>query len=212
MRKGKTGSAQAAHGQNVVARRWLAAVLLAGALTGSMPAGQAPSTGRFRSVPMSQLELPCDLSALNREYLLALNYKRQRRQPGAPLARVDPHLLPGTFLHAYEMEQRDSIYHDLNSYSYAEMCGSMVDMDPYRGKPRELARYIWTRFHGSPPHDATQRDSTLRFVSVSCLNDFFVVRLTSSPRARNKEQMARFRKTLLPIQTYTERRRGAFAR
>lgn len=161
---------------------------------------------------MSQLELPCDLSALNREYLLALNYKRQRRQPGAPLARVDPHLLPGTFLHAYEMEQRDSIYHDLNSYSYAEMCGSMVDMDPYRGKPRELARYIWTRFHDSPPHDATQRDSTLRFVSVSCLNDFFVVRLTSLPRAPNKEQMARFRKTLLPIQTYTERRRGAFAR
>ena len=161
---------------------------------------------------MSQLELPCDLSALNREYLLALNYKRQQRQPSAPPARLDPHLLPGTFLHAYEMEQRDSIYHDMNSYSYAEMCGSMVDMDPYRGKPRELARYIWTRFHGSPPHDATQRDSTLRFVSVSCLNDFFVVRLTSSPRARNKEQMARFRKTLLPIQTYTERRRGAFAR
>ena len=211
MRKGKTSAALTAHGRGDVARRW-AAVLLAGALMGSVPAGQASDAGSFRSGPMNQLELPCDLSALNREYLLALNYRRQQRQPGAPPARLDPHLLPGTFLHAYEMERRDSLYHDLTDFSFAELCGSLVDLDPYRGKPRELARYIWTRFHDSPPHDAIQRDSTLRFVSVSCLNDFFVVRLRSSPRAPNRSQLARFRATLLPIQTYTERRRGAFAR
>ena len=110
------------------------------------------------------------------------------------------------------MERRDSLYHDLTDFSFAEICGSLVDLEPYRGKPRELARYIWTRFHDSPPHDAVQRDSTLRFVSVSCLNDFFVVRLSSRPRVPNKAQLARFRATLLPIQTYTERRRGAFAR
>ena len=44
------------------------------------------------------------------------------------------------------------------------------------------------------------------------LNDFFAVRLSSWPRVPNKAQRTRFRNTLLPIQTYTERQRGAFAR
>ena len=117
-----------------------------------------------------------------------------------------PNLLPGTFLHTYEMERRDSLYHDLTDFSFAEMCGSIVDLTPYRGQPQQLARYIWTRFHNSPPHDALQRDSTLRFVSVSCLNDFFVVRLSSRPRIPDKAQRQHFRRVLLPIQTYTDQR------
>ena len=189
-------------------RRWAPAIalLVTLVLSGSRPAGQEPGTQRFRSGPLSQLALPCDLSALNQEYVAALNYQRQRRQPGAPPVRLDPHLLPGTFLHTYEMERRDSLYHDLTDFSFAEMCGSVVDLTPYRGQPQKLARYIWTRFHNSPAHDALQRDSTLRFVSVSCLNDFFVVRLSSRPRIPDKAQRLHFRRVLLPIQTYTDQR------
>jgi hypothetical protein len=176
------------------------------ALLGAAPAGSdEPGPGRFRSVPLSQLTLPCDLTILNAEYVAALNYRRAQVSPGAPPACFDAGLLPGTFLHAYEMERRDSLYHALDDFTFAELCGSVNDLAPYRGRPRELARYIWTRFHRSPPHDAIQRDTSLRFVSVSCLNDFFVVRLSSRPRRPDAARQWEFRQRLAGIQAHTAR-------
>lgn len=174
------------------------------ALAGAAPAGP-DEPGRFRSVPLSQLTLPCELAALNAEYVAALNYRRGQLSPGAPPARFDAGLLPGTFLHAYEMERLDSIFHARGQPGFAELCGSITNLTPYRGRPRELARYIWTRFHDSPPHDAIQRDTALRFVSVSCLDDFFVVRLSSRPHQPDAARQEQFRRTLAAIRAHTAR-------
>ncbi|RFP66900.1 hypothetical protein D0N36_02115 [Hymenobacter lapidiphilus] len=184
--------------------RPLVGLLLLAVLSGANSA-EEPARRRFRSVPLSQLTLPCDLTALNAEYVAALNYRRAQRNPGARPAHFEAGLLPGTFLHTYEMERRDSLYHDRDDRTVGEICASVSNLAPYRGRPRELARYIWTRFHNSPPHAAIQRDTSLRFVSVSCLNDFFVVRLSSRPYRANATRQQQFQQTLAIVQAATAR-------
>ncbi len=161
-----------------------------------------PREPRYRTQPLSQLELPCDLRALNEEYVAALNFKRQQLTPGAPLVHFDGQQLAGAFLQAYQQERYDSLYHELPPRC-PELCGVILHADKYHDQPRQLARYIWTRFHESPPHDAIQRNPELVYVSVCCLNDFFVVRLSSTPWGHDKALYRRFQGVLLPIQAYT---------
>ena len=129
----------------------------------------------------------CDLEALNVEYVAALNYKRHIACPKARPVIFDRNLLLGTVLHNQRMAQKDSLYH--YPTFHAEMCGSYIECTDCKDNPRKLARYIWTRFNDSPPHAATQRDTSLRFVSISCSNKYFIVRLDDHPSVRHPDEV-----------------------
>jgi hypothetical protein len=129
----------------------------------------------------------CDLEALNAEYAAALNYKRHLACPKARAVTFDRNLLLGTVLHNQRMAERDSLYH--YPTFHAEMCGAYVNCIECRDNPRLLARYIWTRFHDSPPHAATQRDTSLRFVSISCSAKYFIVRLDDHLSVRHPDEV-----------------------
>ena len=132
----------------------------------------------------------CDLETLNAEYAAALNYKRRLACPKARSVYFDRNLLFGTVLHNQRMAQYDSLYHYLTFH--AELAGSMPYTDEYKDNPRKLARYIWTRFNDSPGHAAIQRDTSLRFVSISCSDKYFIVRLDDHPSLRHPDEVKLF--------------------
>jgi hypothetical protein len=133
----------------------------------------------------------CDLEALNVEYAAALNYKRRLACPTARSVYFDRNLLLGTVLHNQRMAQKDSLYH--YQTFHAELAGSHINADECRGNARKLARYIWTRFNESPAHAATQRDTSLRFVSISCSEKYFIVRLDDKPSPRHEDEVRLYR-------------------
>lgn len=128
------------------------------------------------------------LALVNKEYLAALNQRRQQRYHVAPLVRYDRNLLPGAVLHTRRMEQLDSLWHDpLNRHT--ELCGTLYP--DQRRTPQALAQFIITELTNSPPHNAIQLDTTLLFAAISIGKKYYVVRLSSTPTLRNKVEYER---------------------
>jgi hypothetical protein len=151
----------------------------------SVPAASGISKTPPTPPRTSYFKPPCDLQALNNEYAVALMYKRRFASPLAPAVHFDSNMLAGTVLHNQHMAEQDSLFHDYLSF-HAELVGALIDVEEFRDNPRKLARYIWTRFDKSPHHAAIQRDAALCYVSVSCSNRYFVVRLDDHPSTRNQ--------------------------
>lgn len=91
-------------------------------------------------------------------------------------------MLTGNVIHNQLLEQTDSLQHNYLS-AYAELVGAVADISHFQNTPCLLAQYIWTRFNNSAKHAAIQGDIHLRYVSVSCCQKYFVVRLNDSPSA-----------------------------
>lgn len=142
----------------------------------------ASGTSKLPTTPprSSYFKPPCDLQALNNEYAEALMYKRRIASPSVPAVHFDGNMLVGTVLHNQRMMEQDSLFHDYLSF-HAELVGALIDTEEFRDNPLKLDRYIWTRFDKSPHHAAIQRDASLCYVSVSCSNRYFVVRLDDHP-------------------------------
>lgn len=144
------------------------------------------------TVPAFYFKPLCDLQVLNSEYADALTYQRQLAATAARPVLADPNQLFGTVLHNQRIAEKDSLHHDYLTF-HAELVGTLIDADEFRSSPRKLAHYIWNRFNNSPHHAIIQRDTSLRYVSISCSNRYFVVRLDDHPSIRIKEQYERYR-------------------
>lgn len=147
----------------------------------------AMSNPQVFSPPNRSFTPLCDLESLNVEYAAALNYKRHLACPQARPVVFDRNLLFGTVLHNQRMAQKDSLYH--YPTFHAELVAAYINCVECRSNPRKLARYIWTRFNDSPAHAAIQRDTTLRFVSISCSEKYFIVRLDDHPSVRHQDEV-----------------------
>lgn len=120
------------------------------------------------------------MPSLNREYVTELNRQRHLTSLSTSLVQFDQRLLFGTVLHNQRMERLDSIFHDERTF-HAELIGTISQVQPYQNQPQQLAHYIWSRFQASPAHAAIQADTGLRYVSVSCSQRYFIVRLSKHP-------------------------------
>jgi hypothetical protein len=109
----------------------------------------------------------------------------------APAVRFDVNMLPGAVFHNQRMVAKDSLYHDYLTF-HAELVGYLIDIEEFRDNPKKLARYIWSRFDKSAHHAAIQRDAALCYVSVSCSEHYFVVRLDDHPTPRDKAEIDLF--------------------
>lgn len=167
-------------------------VVLGALLIPSTPATSGVSRERAKSFKRDYFKPPYDLQALNAEYATALMCERRLASTQAPDIRFDANMLTGTVLRNQHMVEKDSLFHDYLSF-HAELVGYLIDIEEFRNNPRQLARYIWTRFAQSPKHAAIQRDASLCYVSVSCSNHYFVVRMDDHPTPLDKAKLKIFR-------------------
>ena len=125
------------------------------------------------------------LQTLNRAYVQELSSRRQLRQPlprSFQPVQFDSLLLPGTVLHNQRLVTANgALFHDLQQ-PHAELCGYFADLVRYRHQPAQLAHAIWQMFDDSKKgHKEIQQDHQYAFVSVSCADTYFVVRLDRHP-------------------------------
>ena len=147
-----------------------------------------------------------ELRALNAAYVRELAHRRQLRQPlppKLPPVRYDSLLLPGTVLHNQRLVTvGGDLFHDLHQ-SHAELCGYRSDLMRYRNQPAQLAHAIWQAFDDSKKgHKEIQQNHQYAYVSVSCSDTYFVVRLDRQPTTLTKAEQqgyAQWQKQHLPV-------------
>ena len=133
-----------------------------------------------------------ELRALNLAYVRELARRRQLRQPlpaGRQPVRYDSLLLPGTVLHNQRLVYANgALFHDLHQ-PHAELCGFSPNLMGYRNQPAQLAHAIWQAFDNSKKgHKEIQQDHQFAFVSVSCSDTYFVVRLDRQASSATREE------------------------
>ena len=146
------------------------------------------------------------LRTLNRAYAHELSRRRQLRRPlppGFPSVRYDSLLLPGTVLHNQRLvTARGALFHDLRQ-PHAELCGYFPDLLRYRDQPDQLAHAIWQMFDDSKKgHKEIQQDHRYVYVSVSCSEAYFVVRLDRRPTVPTRAEQqgyARWQRQHVPV-------------
>ena len=149
------------------------------------PAATPPTTLAFSPL--------VELKALNVAYVQELARRRQLRQPlppGQPSVRFDSLLLPGTVLHNQRLVSapHGALFHDLQQ-PHAELCGYCSDLMRFRGQPAQLAHAIWQQLDNSKKgHKEVQQDHQYDYVSVSCSDTYFVVRLDRHPTTPTKAE------------------------
>lgn len=123
---------------------------------------------------------------LNKEYIAALNQRRQHHAPGSAPARFDLTLMRSAALFNRKLDVEDTLCHDLNNRT-SELCGSLENVRSW--KPRELAQHILAQLAASPPHEAVQTDDhDMLYVGISSSTKRFVVRLSNTPSSRSNNQ------------------------
>ena len=133
-----------------------------------------------------------ELHALNLAYVRELARRRQLRQP-LPLSfqpvQYDSLLLPGTVLHNQRLVTANgALFHDFQQ-PHAELCGQFSDLMRYRNQPAQLAHAIWQMFDDSKKgHKEIQQDHQYAYISVSCSDTYFVVRLDRQPTTPTKAE------------------------
>ena len=137
---------------------------------------------------------PCDLQALNREYIAALDYVRHQLDPNAPMLRFDPALFVLTVLHAAKMEQADSLFHASSpSLRYAaELIGTKHSVQTQ--DVRKLAKFMLTSLQNSEPHCEFQSNIKLIYVSIAATKNYYAVRLSDTPSVVYTNEQAAFAK------------------
>ena len=138
-----------------------------------------------------------ELRALNRAYMRELARRRQLRQPLPPSfqpVQYDSLLLPGTVLHNQRLVTANgALFHD-HQQPHAELCGYSSDLMRYRDQPAQLAHVIWQMFDDSKKgHKEIQQDHQYAYVSVSCSDAYFVVRLDRHPTSPTKAEQQGYR-------------------
>lgn len=133
-----------------------------------------------------------ELRALNRAYVRELSRRRQLRQPlpsSFQPVQYDSLLLLGTVLHNQRLVNANgALFHDLQQ-PHAELCGYRSDLMRYRNQPAQLAHVIWQMFDDSKKgHKEIQQDHQYAYVSVSCSDTYFVVRLDRQPTSPTKAE------------------------
>ena len=126
-----------------------------------------------------------ELNALNADYIQELSRRRRIRQPlpaGQLPVRFDSLLLPGTVLHNQRLvTTSEGLSHDLRQ-PHAELCGYRSDLMRFRNQPAQLAHAIWRQLDDSKTgHKQIQQNHEYAYVSVSCSDTYFVVRLDRGP-------------------------------
>ena len=133
-----------------------------------------------------------ELHALNLAYVQELSRRRQHRRAliaHQQSVQYDSLLLPGTVLHNQRLVTANgALFHDLQQ-PHAELCGYRSDLMRYRNQPAQLAHAIWQAFDDSKKgHKEVQQDHQYGFVSVSCSDTYFVVRLDRQPTTPTKAE------------------------
>lgn len=126
-----------------------------------------------------------EFKALNAAYVQELARRRRIRQPlpaGQKPVQFDSLLLPGTVLHNQRLvTANEGLFHDLRQ-PHAELCGYRSDLMRFRNQPAQLAHAIWQQLDDSKTgHKQIQQNHEYTYVSVSCSNTYFVVRLDRGP-------------------------------
>ncbi|WP_345122562.1 hypothetical protein [Hymenobacter antarcticus] len=147
-----------------------------------------------------------ELRALNYAYVRELSRRRLLRQPlpqSYQPVQYDSLLLPGTVLHNQRLVTANgALFHDLRQ-PHAELCGYFSDLMRYRNQPVQLAHAIWQMFDDSKKgHKEIQHDHQYAYVSVSCSDTYFVVRLDrhpSTPTHAEREGYSNWQRQHVPV-------------
>ena len=138
-----------------------------------------------------------ELRALNLAYVRELSRRRKLRLPLPPSfqpVKYDSLLLPGTVIHNQRLVTANGdLFHD-HQQPHAELCGYRSDLMRYRNQPVQLAHAIWQAFDDSKKgHKEVQQDHQYAYVSVSCSDTYFVVRLDRHPTSPTKAEQQGYR-------------------
>ncbi len=125
------------------------------------------------------------LLLLNKEYILALNQRRQHHAPGSAAARFDVGLMRSAVLFNQKLDAEHALYHDKNIH-VAELCGSLVGVKSWDSK--RLAQHILAQLAASPSHEVIQMDDEKVFVGMSSSKERFVVRLSNTPDLHSRRE------------------------
>lgn len=131
---------------------------------------------------------PCDLAALNKEYIARLNRLRRQLNPSAPLVQFDPNLFVGCVLHVVKMEVKDSLVHAYSIKNFAEMIGTKKSVQ--MGDAGRIAQFAISLFENSEPHCQIQENVTYVRVAIACSKNYHIVRLADTPLAADKAEQA----------------------
>ena len=160
-------------------------LLLAGVIIPQVVGSQArPPSPAF--VP------PCDLAALNKEYITRLNRLRRQLNPSAPLVQFDPNLFTGCVLHVVKMEAKDSLVHAYSIKNFAEMIATKKSVQT--GNAGRIAQFAISLFENSERHCQIQENASYKFVAVACSKNYYIVRLANTPLAADKSEQAALKK------------------
>ena len=151
-----------------------------------------PPTPYLRPVNTAAFYPLVELRTLNLAYVRELARRRQRRQPLPPSLRpvqYDSRLLPGTVLHNQRLVTANgALFHD-HQQPHAELCGYRSGLMRYRNQPVRLAHAIWQQLDDSKTgHKEVQQNHQYAYVSVSCSDTYFVVRLDRHPTTSTKAE------------------------
>ena len=131
---------------------------------------------------------PCDLAALNKEYIARLNRLRRQLNPSAPLVQFDPNLFTGCVLHVVKMETTDSLVHAYSIKNFAEMIGTKKSVET--GDAGRIAQFALSLFENSELHCQIQENVNYVRVAIAASNGYHIVRLADTPLAADKAEQA----------------------
>lgn len=131
---------------------------------------------------------PCDLAALNKEYIVRLNRLRRQLSPTAPLVQFDPNLFTGCVLHVAKMEATDSLMHAYSIKNLAELIGAKKYQQT--GDAGRIAQFAIFQFENSERHCQIQESTHYVRVAIACSKNYYIVRLADTPLAADKAEQA----------------------
>lgn len=141
-------------------------------------------------------QLRVDLMALNHEYVKVVKEKRSQRCHKAVDVQFDMNMFYGTVAHNYIMEEKRDLFHDKSTYN-AEMVGTIYDVEEYGTDARKLAEHIFQQFDQSKSgHSEVQINAVYVYVSISCTNGYFCVRMNEVQDSLNSIVVAQAKRLM----------------
>lgn len=142
--------------------------------------------------PIPAFVPPCDLAALNKEYIVRLNRLRRQLNPTAPLVQFDPNLFVGCVLHVAKMEAKDSLVHAYSIKNLAELIGAKKYQQT--GDAGHIAQFAISQFEGSERHCQIQESVNYVRVAIAASKGYYIVRLADTSLAADKAEQAALKK------------------
>lgn len=135
---------------------------------------------------------PCDLAALNKEYIARLNRLRRQLSPTAPLVQFDANLFAGCVLHVVKMEATDSLVHAYSIKNCAELIGAKKYQQT--GDAGRIAQFAIFQFENSERHCQIQESINYVRVAIAASKSYYIVRLADTPLPTDKLEQAALKK------------------